>query len=82
MSLETRLQASQNSKVKKLYCSFNDKLVVDFLIKNINLLKEATLLCKVDFLFLSKVLSHVYDYLCNIWTQTHCKLVFTVEKNG
>ena len=82
MYLETRLQATQNSWVKKLHCSFNDKLVLDFLSKNINLLKEEILLCKVNFLLLSKVLSHVYDYLCNIWTQKHSKLAFTVEKNG
>ena len=45
--------------------------------------KVATYLKHISFLrqkLLSKVLSYFYDYLCNIWTQTHSKLAFTVKK--
>ena len=66
MSLETRLQGTRNSYAIKLYCSFNDQLVVKLLNKNINFLKDAIFLCKADFLLVSKILSYIYGYLCNI----------------
>ena len=66
MSLETRLQGTRNSYAIKLYFSFNDQLVVKLLNKNINFLKDAIFLCKEDFLLVSKILSYIYGYLCNI----------------
>ena len=66
MSLETRLQGTRNSYAIKLYFSFNDQLVVKLLNKNINFLKDAIFLCKADFLLVSKILSYIYGYLCNI----------------
>ena len=80
MSLETRLQGTRNSYAIKLYFSFNDQLVVKLLNKNINFLKDAIFLCKEDFLLVSKILSYIYGYLCNIWTHIHSKLAFTVER--
>ena len=66
MSLETRLQGTRNSYAIKLYFSFNDQLVIKLLNKNINFLKDAIFLCKEDFLLVSKILSYIYGYLCNI----------------
>ena len=66
MSLETRLQGTRNSYAIKLYFSFNDQLVVKLLNENINFLKDAIFLCKEDFLLVSKILSYIYGYLCNI----------------